>query len=54
MPSPGWPNLQYADGSSYQIGGGKYNPQVQGVRRIGNGGDFNMGPTMGNNNEFRL
>ncbi|RWR90027.1 hypothetical protein CKAN_01910400 [Cinnamomum micranthum f. kanehirae] len=54
VPSPVWPNLQYADSSNFQFGDGKYNPQVQGVGRISNGGDFNMGPTMGNNNEFRL
>lgn len=45
-PPPVWPN-QYPQ-SYYQRGGGRYNPQIQGVGEISNGGDVNMGPTMGN------
>lgn len=52
-PPPVWP-YQHANGYNYQKGGGKYNPQVQGVDEISNGGDFNMGPKMGDNNKFTI
>lgn len=51
MPPPVWPH-PHANGNYYQKGGGTYNPQLQGVGEISNGGDFTMGPKMGDNNKF--